>query len=791
MSRMFGVAHNVLSAVIDAKTFDPLAIVTNCAGEKYVIVYSVFDFLRSTVEVELQQIAYGSLQRRDFIFSYFGGGDGDGISSIGSVSGGGSSSGGGGGIPQTLDLLADELFISGGNSVDLGVYARKTWVETEATAFNSARLGGYSAASYPRKAEAAVITQRWTFDNSSFDNHLRLKRGVYNTFISVGSIGQLVLNGGGDAVSESVFLNNGNLGIGGLVSPTERLHVAGKGLFTGNTPRIEFHYTATSQASRWVLSGGSMRLQAIEYGTSAYIGQSVIFSALAPNSALVLNASGDLSVIGNITAQGSLDVTGISTFRDRIGTNAFVSGFTGDGTWRLQTGDETHLTVDRLTVRGRMDVYELVINQIRATNGSLWVTDAMKTTGATRLGSSFRFAFDNDNGNRGCTFVVGDIVKAQRFTGRGVVVFVGYVDVVSADSFVIYTSGYMPNYTGDLETLAGLEFVRIGNAGDVNRQGSLYLTSSDSGAPYLDVLDGVTSASLAGWTKVSLGKLDGISDSELGSLTGYGLYAENAYLKGKIIAKSGVIGGWDITTDRIRKLTAAGGLFYIMATDQPRIEMQSDGTIDNRIMMFYNNSNQWGLLGDAGGKRVFWLGSTNQIAGINFNDSRLFTSKWWIDKDGSFSLGDGKITGTAEGNVTIEGSLVTQHITAQSIEGLDLNFTKGKIGGFDINADSIGKEGSSSDLFLSNNRFYLRESGSVEFDVRNSEPYVVDIRDQSYRTLAKVGMRIRISGSTTLNRALETYGEVLFMSDNGVYGIRINDDGIKKTTNSGTSWHNI
>src|SRR5690554_7857066 len=83
MSRMFGVAHNVLSAVIDAKTFNPLAIVTNCAGEKYVIVAATFDFLRSTVEVELQQIAYGSLQRRDFIFSYFGGGDGDGISSIG------------------------------------------------------------------------------------------------------------------------------------------------------------------------------------------------------------------------------------------------------------------------------------------------------------------------------------------------------------------------------------------------------------------------------------------------------------------------------------------------------------------------------------------------------------------------------------------------------------------------------------------------------------------------------------------------------------------------------------
>src|SRR5690554_3596756 len=40
-------------------------------------------------------------------------------------------------------------------------YALKTWVENSATAYNAARLGGYSAASYPRKDEAAVITGLW------------------------------------------------------------------------------------------------------------------------------------------------------------------------------------------------------------------------------------------------------------------------------------------------------------------------------------------------------------------------------------------------------------------------------------------------------------------------------------------------------------------------------------------------------------------------------------------------------------------------------------------------------
>lgn len=197
-----------------------------------------------------------------------------------------------------------------------------------------------------------------------------------------------------------------------------------------------------------------------------------------------------------------------------------------------------------------------------------------------------------------------------------------------------------------------------------------------------------------------------------------------------------------------------------------------------------NGAVRGGISGLALDNIGFWAGGTYQDA-ISNDVNVIFR------KDGSFSLAGGKISGTAAGTVTIDGSLITQHITTNYIEGLELNFTQGKIGGFDINADSIGKEVSSSNLFLSNNRFYLRESGSVGFDVRNSNPYVVDIRDQSFRTSAKVGMRIRISGSTTLNRALETYGEVLFMSYNGVYGIRINDDGIKKTTNGGQSWKSI
>src|SRR5690554_3743588 len=352
MSRMFGVAHNVLSAVIDAKTFNPLAIVTNCAGEKYVIVAATFDFLRSTVEVELQQIAYGSLQRRDFIFSYFGGGDGDGISSIGSVSGGGSSSGGGGGAPSWLEevitidpvseapavqdwhvkgslilegqvnqWLAQQLVVDdariqvnrkqGGAVADSGlviydkdtsdevsalVYdvngiwkaggdaiATKPWVENSATAYNAARLGGYVAGDYPRKAENAAITGAWNFrrtgslgdslgdsfllheigasggtgGNNVYQRKWAYRRSAGSDWvtwnlhdgISVDNVygtprattkvwyernPSQGIHMWGDAAAELMRLTAGGLFIGNSagISPSERLHVAGNGLFT-------------------------------------------------------------------------------------------------------------------------------------------------------------------------------------------------------------------------------------------------------------------------------------------------------------------------------------------------------------------------------------------------------------------------------------------------------------------------------------------------------------------------------------------------------------------------------
>lgn len=67
----------------------------------------------------------------------------------------------------------------------------------------------------------------------------------------------------------------------------------------------------------------------------------------------------------------------------------FANGFTGTG-WRLD-GSTNTLTIDNLVVRKVMQVYELVINKISATNGSLWVSNSSKIDSVYTTDGSDRY----------------------------------------------------------------------------------------------------------------------------------------------------------------------------------------------------------------------------------------------------------------------------------------------------------------------------------------------------------------------------------------------------------------
>lgn len=218
----------------------------------------------------------------------------------------------------------------------------------------------------------------------------------------------------------------------------------------------------------------------------------------------------------------------------------FISGFTGKG-WKIEqtfnpdfTYKKSYAEFDSLFVRGSLTASEFILNQIRATNGNLAVTDSAKIESV--LNDEITISGEHTNM---MVFQTGDILKCQKFTGTSTKMY--KIQVVS-------TSGLTFKFTtveGSATLIKeGDILVRWTSIIDDNRKGLVYLTNSDSYSPYIDTTyDGVT--------KARFGRLDGIV-VDGSALSGYGIYCDNGYFKGNIV----VTGGNAATKDYVAANTA-------------------------------------------------------------------------------------------------------------------------------------------------------------------------------------------------------------------------------------------
>lgn len=94
-ARLFSRAHSLIRCEIDTNSYDPIWLLSDCGGRKYVMVSAAYDFFRSTINVEIEECADDpSILRRDFIYSSFGDDDTSSVSGVSSI-GSGSAMGGG------------------------------------------------------------------------------------------------------------------------------------------------------------------------------------------------------------------------------------------------------------------------------------------------------------------------------------------------------------------------------------------------------------------------------------------------------------------------------------------------------------------------------------------------------------------------------------------------------------------------------------------------------------------------------------------------------------------------
>lgn len=215
---------------------------------------------------------------------------------------------------------------------------------------------------------------------------------------------------------------------------------------------------------------------------------------------------------------------------NKIGSISFVPGFTGWGT-EIDIPTATG-TFDNIFVRKTFTAYEIVYSQIYGLGGNQIVSDINKIGRVERLSDRWRCYMDDMDGLMLMNLREGDGVRIQSRNGITSVKYIfGRCIGISSDYFdVAY-----PLIEGTGEPEAGDFAMRWGNDRDTTRQGLIYLTSADQGAPFIAVYDGITGVSTQDTLKAQLGNLSMIRTKNGTQLKGYGAYLNGIYIENSSI----------------------------------------------------------------------------------------------------------------------------------------------------------------------------------------------------------------------------------------------------------------
>lgn len=305
--------------------------------------------------------------------------------------------------------------------------------------------------------------------------------------------------------------------------------------------------------------------------------------------------------------------------RKLLSSPKFVDGFTGEGfrLWMDETG-LSNLTIDKLTVRQIMTVFETLIQRVRSVGGQIVVSKADGKIKSVELSDGYyKITFEQEN-----TFAVHDLMRCATFSGGSLKGYWVEIASVEGDSVLVEES----EFAGAVPEVAD-ECVHMGNTENPLRQSLISIAATEDGQPRVDVMDGVSNKNFSGCLRARLGNLDGIQDDWFPADKqphGNGLYSDNAYLRGTFL----LVTGEDIKTKfeiQEGKISAAvEGLRQDFASDK--------GYLNNPT--FYDGLNKW----DTENETAFFL----------------VGNKWiWANGNVLSRKGNGAIVCTDEGRTVV------------------------------------------------------------------------------------------------------------------------------------------
>ena len=244
-----------------------------------------------------------------------------------------------------------------------------------------------------------------------------------------------------------------------------------------------------------------------------------------------------------------------------IKTADFQSSLGGMGKgYRL--GEDGIAEFEEARIRGTLSTAVFEKDTISAVGGALIVANATSLKSGSLILSqsllgqvvpSSSLVVDNSAG-----FAAGEFLVAKATSSAG-----GFVEelmkihsIDSATNTLVVSRSL--NYLGAKGTYTAQLITSMSAGQTLVSQGKkdtgyiLLNATSGSNTPFIDIVERTGSGVLDTATKVRLGDLTGINDPEMPSVSGYGLYTDNVFLKGIISSSAGNIGGVDIQAAALR-----------------------------------------------------------------------------------------------------------------------------------------------------------------------------------------------------------------------------------------------
>lgn len=465
-----------------------------------------------------------------------------------------------------------------------------------------------------------------------------------------------------DAETEKIYVSNS-----GYVVAIGKYDGSNYGIYANDGSNTLFEMgTNGNTIANWTISSGSLR---------------------SPSDEIILDSTNKKIVVGNnIVIDGA---------NKSISSNGYQSGIKGFNI------TPEYAEFGNVSVRGEIHSAVFTKDIINAVNGYLMIANSSILSES--IDDAQTYILVNDN-----VFKDNDILRFKDETNSEYLLITGSINTGSAPYKFDVTRDY--DGTGANVWSSGSAVVSTAQSGS----GYILLDASSNYSPFMDIIIRTGS----GWndieTRARLGSLAGITDLDVGLSAGnnqYGLYSDNVYLRGGIVAKTGSIGGWEITTEDIH---SSG------RTNNSGITLRSD------------------YIGLSGSGATLYLGATTDY--IKWNGSNLYInlSNFELSSNNidissinaSMSLGEGKIV--LQGDATNPYISINQATKGYDQTGEFIGYDSG-VGKFSLKTDTTKYflyDG--TDLFFKSPRFVLNSdtgflsiSGSITASNGIFEGYMI------------------------------------------------------------------